>query len=80
MILYVVRAVAYEIPYYGGRARGQRRPRAPSLVERPNGKRRTISFSAAADSSSVDDEKDEFSRRSRDRSTHDEAVGSSEED
>lgn len=47
ILLYLVRAIAYEIPYFGGRARGRRRPRAPSLAERPNGRRRTFSISGA---------------------------------
>ncbi|KAJ8111975.1 hypothetical protein OPT61_g5551 [Boeremia exigua] len=44
LILYVFRAVAYEIPVVGGRARGKTRPRAPSLTERPNGHRRRFSL------------------------------------
>ncbi|KAF2006890.1 hypothetical protein P154DRAFT_454672 [Amniculicola lignicola CBS 123094] len=43
-ILYVVRAVGHEIPYFGGRARGRARPRAPSLTERPSGHRRRFSL------------------------------------
>lgn len=44
LILYAFRAVTYEIPVVGGRARGKARPRAPSLVERPNGHRRKFSL------------------------------------
>ena len=44
LILYMVRAMAYEVPYYGGRARGRQRPRAPSLAERPTGRARTFSI------------------------------------
>lgn len=44
LILYVFRAVTYEIPVVGGRARGKARPRAPSLTERPNGHRRRFSL------------------------------------
>lgn len=44
LILYVFRAVTYEIPVVGGRARGKARPRAPSLTERPNGHRRNFSL------------------------------------
>lgn len=44
LILYVFRAVTYEIPVVGGRARGKARPRAPSLTERPNGHRRKFSL------------------------------------
>lgn len=44
LILYVFRAITYEIPVVGGRARGKARPRAPSLTERPNGHRRQFSL------------------------------------
>ncbi|KAF2145042.1 uncharacterized protein K452DRAFT_200774, partial [Aplosporella prunicola CBS 121167] len=44
IILYVFRSVTYEIPFIGGRAQGKRRPRAPSLSERPNGNRRRFSI------------------------------------
>ncbi|MCJ1466591.1 hypothetical protein MMC07_005211 [Pseudocyphellaria aurata] len=44
LVLYLVRAIAYEVPYFGGRARGRQRPRAPSLAERPNGRARTFSI------------------------------------
>lgn len=44
LILYAFRAVTYEIPVVGGRARGKARPRAPSLTERPNGHRRKFSL------------------------------------
>lgn len=53
-MLYVFRAIAYEIPYFGGRARGGRRPQAPSLAERPNGRART--FSIAGPLSGIDGE------------------------
>lgn len=42
--LYVFRMATYEIPYVGGRARNRPRPRAPSLTERPNGKKRSVSL------------------------------------
>lgn len=44
LILYVFRAITYEIPVVGGRARGKARPRAPSLTERPSGRRRRFSL------------------------------------
>ena len=56
MLLYIIRAVAFEIPYFGGRARGRRRPRAPSLVERPNGRRRTFSIGGPSSGLVVGDE------------------------
>jgi hypothetical protein len=49
LILYVFRAVTYEIPVVGGRARGKARPRAPSLTERPNGHRRRFSLARPKD-------------------------------
>ena len=41
LVLYIVRSIIHELPFVGGRARGRQRPRAPSLTERPSGKRRT---------------------------------------
>lgn len=37
---YVYRSCAYHIPIIGGKARGKRRPRAPSLTQRPSGRKR----------------------------------------
>lgn len=34
--------ILWEFPFIGGRARGQQRPRAPSLNERPDGQRRAF--------------------------------------
>lgn len=42
IILYLWRAVAYEIPVIGGRAQGRQRPRAPTLTERPDGETRNL--------------------------------------
>ncbi len=50
--LYIIRAIAYEVPFFGGRARGRGRPLAPSLKERPNGRRRTFSISTGSGSAS----------------------------
>ena len=82
MMLYIIRAVAYEVPYFGGRARGRRRPRAPSLVERPNGRRRTFSFSGPSSGFMVGDENDKagLKRRGLDGSLRDEAGAISEEE
>lgn len=44
LVLYVFRAITYEIPLVGGRARGKARPRAPSLTERPSGRPRRFSL------------------------------------
>jgi hypothetical protein len=40
ILLYLWRAVSYEIPIVGGRARGRQPPRAPTLTERPDGEER----------------------------------------
>jgi hypothetical protein len=48
-ILYVFRTVMYEVPVVGGRARGKARPRAPSLTERPTGRRRRFSLARRPD-------------------------------
>jgi hypothetical protein len=37
---YVYRSCAYHIPFIGGKAQGKRRPRAPSLTQRPSGQKR----------------------------------------
>lgn len=42
ILLYLWRAVHYEIPFVGGRAQGRARPRAPTLTERPSGGPRTL--------------------------------------
>ncbi|KAI9681961.1 MAG: hypothetical protein M1817_000015 [Caeruleum heppii] len=44
MLLYIFRAVVFELPYIGGRVTGQQRPRAPSLTERPGGQPRKFSI------------------------------------
>ncbi|KAF2133348.1 hypothetical protein P153DRAFT_281827 [Dothidotthia symphoricarpi CBS 119687] len=44
LFLYIFRAITYEIPVIGGRARGKARPRAPTLTERPDGHRRRFSL------------------------------------
>jgi hypothetical protein len=42
ILLYLWRAIQYEIPFVGGRARGRARPRAPTLTERPSGDPRVL--------------------------------------
>ncbi|KAL1987917.1 hypothetical protein VTN96DRAFT_1901 [Rasamsonia emersonii] len=44
IVLYIFRLATYEIPIVGGRARGRLWPRAPSLTERPSGRRRAFSL------------------------------------
>ncbi|KAK5196062.1 hypothetical protein LTS13_000091 [Exophiala xenobiotica] len=41
-LLYLGRMVWHEIPVFGGRARGENRPRAPSLRQRAGDRRRSI--------------------------------------
>lgn len=48
IVYYLVRVVGYEIPFIGGRAQGQRKPRAPTLTERPSGRRRAFSLRGEA--------------------------------
>jgi hypothetical protein len=43
-LLYLVRMVWHEIPVFGGRARGENRPRAPSLRQRAGPGRRRMSI------------------------------------
>jgi hypothetical protein len=54
LLLYLWRAIHYEIPFIGGRARGRARPRAPTLTERPSGDPRTLGL--AGISSRVEDD------------------------
>jgi len=42
LLFYVYRSCAYHIPFIGGKAQGKRRPRAPSLTERPSGRCRYL--------------------------------------
>lgn len=60
LVLYIVRAAAYEIPFFGGRARGRQKPRAPTLAERPSGRARNFSIGTTA---LTGDEKIELLRR-----------------
>lgn len=55
LLLYIVRAATYEIPIWGGRARGRRRPQAPSLAERPNGRARTFSIGGSLSGSEIEE-------------------------
>ena len=65
LILYIIRSIGYEIPYIGGRARGRRRPRAPSLVERPNGRPRSFSINVNAATGFDNDDRDGVRERVR---------------
>ena len=57
-LLWIVRSIVYGIPYIGGRARGKRRPRAPSLAERPSGRPRSFSFKGQQMTGSEHDHRD----------------------
>ncbi|KAG8626868.1 hypothetical protein KVT40_005813 [Elsinoe batatas] len=46
LVLYIWRAMTHDVPFVGGAAYGKHRPRAPSLVTRPNGHRRRFSLAA----------------------------------
>ncbi len=73
LLLYIVRSITYEIPHFGGRARGRRRPRAPSLAERPNGRPRSFSISVQSPTSgSENEQKNVLRERLRDSPARDE--------
>ena len=63
ILLYLWRSATYELPYLGGRARGRQRPRAPSLVERPNGHTRGFSFPGTISSGSAVAEMNNVTKR-----------------
>ncbi|KAE8557014.1 hypothetical protein TMatcc_004439 [Talaromyces marneffei ATCC 18224] len=44
IVYYFARVIVYEFPFIGGRANGERKPRAPTLTERPSGRRRAFSL------------------------------------
>ena len=73
MLLYLIRAISYEIPYYGGRAQGKLRPQAPKLTERPNGRKRTFSISSPVGDGAVGSGKERRTGK-EDESSEDEAV------
>lgn len=50
--------ILWEFPWIGGRARGHQRPRAPSLTERAEGRRRALGFKGV-DSDSGDSSEDD---------------------
>lgn len=67
LVLYIFRALAYDIPFIGGRARGSQRPRAPSFTERPSGRARTFSIPGIGSTGNEDEEGVRW--RSRDAKT-----------
>ncbi|KAJ5916551.1 hypothetical protein N7504_000566 [Penicillium tannophilum] len=52
--LWLYRIILWELPWVGGRARGQQRPRAPSLNERPDGQRRAFGLRGVESDSGPD--------------------------
>lgn len=79
---YLYRLILWELPFIGGRARGQQRPRAPSLNERPDGQRRAFGLRGVeTDSADGEDEGDEDRGGSRGATTNgvDEGSGSEKE-
>ncbi|KAJ5539815.1 hypothetical protein N7513_008147 [Penicillium frequentans] len=54
--LWLYRILLWELPWVGGRARGQQRPRAPSLNERPDGQRRAFGLRGVESDSGPDQE------------------------
>ena len=63
VLLYIFRAIAYDIPYIGGRARGRQRPRAPNLAQRPSGRPRTLSLTSGRTRGADDFEHETFKQR-----------------
>ncbi|KAF2432695.1 hypothetical protein EJ08DRAFT_108868 [Tothia fuscella] len=55
LLLYLWRAIHYELPIVGGRARGRARPRAPTLTERPSGNPRTLGLARISSRGEDDD-------------------------
>lgn len=68
ILLYTTRAAAYEIPYFGGRARGRRRPQRPTLTERPDGRKRALSINGTSGSSGTDEKEGVRKRNKEDDS------------
>ncbi|KAL8749685.1 MAG: hypothetical protein Q9184_006710 [Pyrenodesmia sp. 2 TL-2023] len=63
ILLWVFRSILYIIPFVGGRARGKKRPRAPSLSERASGRRRTFSIGGTQLAGTDHSEKDGLRKR-----------------
>lgn len=71
LILYMFRQIWHWIPIWGGHARGQTRPRAPSLKE---ARRRTLSLIGIMGSSSPGRVREESSRRRYERNTSEKSL------
>lgn len=76
LLLWIFRSILYLIPFVGGRARGKKRPRAPSLSERPSGRPRTFSFGGTHYTGAEGMEREGLKERILDTSTEDDPSGS----
>ena len=67
VVLYLYRMLLWELPWIGGRARGHRQPRAPSLNERPDGQRRAFGLRSIGNESGNGDygQTDDYSPEDR---------------
>lgn len=68
LLLWIFRSIFYLIPFVGGRARGKKRPRAPSLSERPSGRPRTFSLGGTQFTGAENTEKEGLKERMLDAS------------
>ncbi|KZF22498.1 hypothetical protein L228DRAFT_282609 [Xylona heveae TC161] len=76
VLLYIWRSAAYEVPVVGGRAHGRRRPRAPSLTERPSGRPRRFSLSQTISSTAESSENTDNLRKRPNPQTSDQSNNS----
>ncbi|KAL8693422.1 MAG: hypothetical protein Q9224_003754 [Gallowayella concinna] len=63
LLLWLFRSILYVVPYVGGRARGKKKPRVPSLSERPSGRARTFSIGGTQFAGIEDSERDRLKER-----------------
>ncbi|KAL8938268.1 MAG: hypothetical protein Q9216_003985 [Gyalolechia sp. 2 TL-2023] len=63
LLLWIFRSIFYLIPFVGGRAQGKKRPRAPSLSERPSGRPRTFSIGGTQFAAAENAEKEGLKER-----------------
>ncbi|KAJ5643678.1 uncharacterized protein N7484_006185 [Penicillium longicatenatum] len=64
--LWLYRMLLWELPWVGGRARGQQRPRAPSLNERPDGQRRAFGLRGVETDAHRDQDREDDALANRD--------------
>ncbi|KAL8697920.1 MAG: hypothetical protein Q9201_006853 [Fulgogasparrea decipioides] len=80
LLLWIFRSIYYVIPFVGGRARGKKRPRAPSLSERPSGRPRTFNIGGTQFTGVEDAEKEGLRERILDISMEDDPANVDGED